>query len=96
MAMFIMSANCAGIVGGQLFRSDDLPYYHRGWTIAVAFMSIALASVIVLLVLYAVANSRLKKSGLVIETGNAVEIDAEAEGSVSEGEQPKKVLLYNY
>ncbi|VTT56562.1 unnamed protein product, partial [Fusarium fujikuroi] len=44
MAIFIMAANCAGIVGGQLFRSDDFPYYHRGWTIIAVLMSIALSA----------------------------------------------------
>jgi hypothetical protein len=48
--MFIMAANCAGIVGGQLFRSDDLPYYHKGWSIIAALMSLALVLVNVLLV----------------------------------------------
>lgn len=47
-----MSANCAGIVGGQLFRSDDLPYYHRGWTIIAVLMSIALLTVATLITLY--------------------------------------------
>ena len=62
MAMFIMAANCAGIVGGQLFRADDKPFYHRGWTIAVAFMAFSVAVVSVLLALYAVANKRLIKA----------------------------------
>lgn len=61
--MFIMAANCAGIVGGQLFRSDDLPHYTRGWTIIAALMSLALALVISLLIMYKVANTRLKNSG---------------------------------
>ncbi|KAF5700615.1 alternative sulfate transporter [Fusarium globosum] len=59
MAMFIMAANCAGIVGGQLFRSDDLPYYHRGWTIIAVLMSIALSAVISLLIIYWQANRQL-------------------------------------
>lgn len=61
--MFIMSANCAGIVGGQLFRSDDLPYYHRGWSIAVAFMAFGVACVTVLICMYAFINARMRRSG---------------------------------
>lgn len=81
-----MAANCAGIVGGQLFRSDDLPFYHRGWTIAVAFMAFAVAVVLVLLALYAVANARIKKR-------------AGMDGrSAEKGGQPapSAVKLYNY
>ncbi|SCV37121.1 related to nicotinamide mononucleotide permease [Fusarium fujikuroi] len=67
MAMFIMAANCAGIVGGQLFRSDDLPYYHRGWTIIAVLMSIALSAVISLLISYWQANRYLASGGNVID-----------------------------
>ncbi|KAF4969314.1 hypothetical protein FSARC_3469 [Fusarium sarcochroum] len=63
MALFIMAANCAGIVGGQLFRSDDLPYYHRGWSVIVGLMSTALFSASILAVLYWRANVSLRKSG---------------------------------
>lgn len=59
--MFIMAANSAGIVGGQLFRSDDLPYYHRGWSIIAAFMSFALILVISLLIIYNRLNARTRK-----------------------------------
>ncbi|KAJ4251872.1 hypothetical protein NW762_011169 [Fusarium torreyae] len=58
-----MAANCAGIVGGQLFRSDDLPYYHRGWSVIVGLMSAALLSASILFVLYWRANVSLKKIG---------------------------------
>lgn len=34
-----------GIVGGQLFRADDLPFYHRDWSVAVGYLSGALAVV---------------------------------------------------
>ncbi|KAM0433397.1 hypothetical protein ACHAPT_004275 [Fusarium lateritium] len=63
MALFIMAANCAGIVGGQLFRSDDLPYYHRGWSVIVGLMSAALTAATILVVLYWRANASLKKYG---------------------------------
>lgn len=82
-----MAANCAGIVGGQLFRSDDLPYYHRGWTIAVVFMAFSVVVVLVLLALYAVTNYHRKKEAGI--EGNSVEKDGQA--ATSSG-----VKLYNF
>lgn len=87
MALFIMAANCAGIVGGQLFRSDDLPYYHRGWTIAVAFMAFSVAVTLALLVMYAVANRKTKKQ--VNEIGGDVDKDGHPVESPA-------VKLYNF
>ncbi|OJD28788.1 alternative sulfate transporter [Diplodia corticola] len=42
MALFIMAANAAGIVGGQLFQASDKPLYQTGWTVIVALTSIGL------------------------------------------------------
>ncbi|ERS97610.1 MFS transporter [Sporothrix schenckii 1099-18] len=94
MALFIMAANCAGIVGGQLFRSDDLPYYHRGWTIAVAFMAFSVAVTLALLVLYALANRQLKK-----EVGGGDGVAGVDASHVDKDGQPiasPVVKLYNY
>ncbi|EON98495.1 putative alternative sulfate transporter protein [Phaeoacremonium minimum UCRPA7] len=99
MAMFIMAANCAGIVGGQLFRSDDLPYYHRGWNIAVSFMSLSVALVIGLLILYVVANRRMKKSGNVVTSYNVYTDDKGRDPAVLEqasNDQTPKQQLYNF
>jgi len=85
-----MSANCAGIVGGQLFRSDDLPFYHRGWSIAVAFMAFGVACVITLIALYAAANARLRRSGVVRESDEPVEKTGGAQDDVPQRK------LYNY
>jgi len=90
MAMFIMAANCAGIVGGQLFRSDDLPFYHRGWTIAVSFMAFALVMVIGLVIMYAVSNIRIKRTIGASETK-----DEEGVKNGCESASPK-IQLYNY
>lgn len=87
MALFIMAANCAGIVGGQLFRSDDLPYYHRGWTIAVAFMAFSVAVTLALLALYATANRRIKKEA--DQSGTLVDKDGQPVASPA-------VKLYNF
>ena len=54
--MFGMAANCGGLVGAQLFRSDDKPYYHRGWTIIASFASFSLVLVSILIVQYALSN----------------------------------------
>ncbi|KAL5333996.1 major facilitator superfamily domain-containing protein [Aspergillus crustosus] len=32
MALVVMAANCAGISGSQIFRTDDRPLYHKGLT----------------------------------------------------------------
>ncbi|KAL2807943.1 major facilitator superfamily domain-containing protein [Aspergillus granulosus] len=32
MALVVMAANCAGISGSQIFRTEDRPLYHRGLT----------------------------------------------------------------
>ena len=98
-AMFIMAANCAGIVGGQLFRSDDLPYYHRGWNIAVSFMSLSVALVVGLLILYVVANRRMKKSGNVVTSYNVYTDDKGRDPAVLEqasNDQTPKQQLYNF
>ncbi|EEY21879.1 alternative sulfate transporter [Verticillium alfalfae VaMs.102] len=58
MACFIMSANVAGLIGAQLFRADDRPFYHRGWTIAVVFMALSVACVLLLIALYHRANKK--------------------------------------
>lgn len=81
-----MAANCAGIVGAQLFRSDDLPYYHRGWSVIAGLMSFTLALAIILIVLYYQSNANMKKSGIVAEEMSEAPLDAASE-------KPK---LFNY
>jgi len=54
--MFGMAANCGGLVGAQIFRSDDKPYYHRGWTIIASFASLSLVLVTILIAQYALSN----------------------------------------
>jgi hypothetical protein len=96
--MFIMAANCAGIVGGQLFRSDDLPYYHRGWTIAVAFMAFSLFLVIVLLGLYAYSNSQIERSSqAAVSDGRPNEKNGSSRtAGDGESELTRGPLLYNF
>lgn len=35
-----MNANIAGIYGAQIFRSDDKPLYQRGFSVAIAVLSV--------------------------------------------------------
>lgn len=39
----IMNANIAGIYGAQIFRADDNPLYRRGFSVALAVLSVGLA-----------------------------------------------------
>jgi hypothetical protein len=85
-----MSANCAGIVGAQLFRSDDLPCYNRGWSVIAALMSLTLTLVIVLLGWYHWLNSQMKKHSKIGVVAHAQAIDTPS--GATQG-MPK---LYNY
>ncbi|CAG9984587.1 unnamed protein product [Clonostachys byssicola] len=58
MAIHIMSANCAGIVGGQLFRSEDKPLYRNGWTVIVCLSAASVAFALVANVVYYIGNQR--------------------------------------
>ena len=42
-----MGANIAGIYGAQIFRSDDKPFYRRGFSIAIAVLAAGLLLAIV-------------------------------------------------
>lgn len=35
-----MNANIAGIYGAQIFRQDDKPLYRRGFSVAIAILSL--------------------------------------------------------
>lgn len=64
MAILIMSANSAGIIGGQLFQSGDAPLYPIGWTAIVCLTSVALLAMVGANVQYWVLNRRLVKKGM--------------------------------
>jgi len=63
MAVFIMAANTAGIIGSQLFQASDAPLYRTGWTAIVILVSVSLLAMIVANVQYWVLNRRLRKKG---------------------------------
>jgi hypothetical protein len=74
MAMMIMSANAAGIIGSQLFQSDDGPLYHTGWAAIAGIVCFGVVMAVVCNVQYYVLNRRIDKglaTGLV--TGQAAE-----------------------
>jgi hypothetical protein len=58
-----MAANCAGIIGAQLFRADDRPYYDRGWSIIAGLISFTLALVVAAIIMYYRSNARIRKTG---------------------------------
>ncbi|KAJ4264354.1 hypothetical protein NW762_005551 [Fusarium torreyae] len=65
MAIHIMAANCSGLVGGQIFRSEDLPIYRRGWTVIVCLSSAAVFFSLWANLQYYLGNGRkLRRSGL--------------------------------
>lgn len=46
-AVFIMSANASGIIGGQLFQQQDGPLYRTGWTVITVLASFAVVASVV-------------------------------------------------
>lgn len=59
MAMFISAANCGGIIGSQLFQSDDEPRYKRGWTIIVCLISVGIVFNLVANLQYRYLNRKI-------------------------------------
>lgn len=47
MAIFIMSANSAGIIGSQLFQASDSPQYYTGWTLIMSLVAVGFVSSLV-------------------------------------------------
>lgn len=64
MAILIMSANSAGIIGSQLFQAGDAPLYLVGWTMIVLLVSFGLVAMISANLQYWILNRRLVKAGL--------------------------------
>jgi hypothetical protein len=58
MAVLIMAANTAGIVGSQIFQQDDRPLYRTGWTVIVSLVSLALVASVVANTQYYFLNKR--------------------------------------
>lgn len=67
LALFIMSANTAGIVGSQVFQEGDRPLYRTGWSVIVALISVGLFFSIWANVQYRFLNRRLRLKGELTE-----------------------------
>ena len=63
LAVFIMSANTAGIIGSQLFRSQDAPLYRGGWTAILSLVSVSLVMSIAANVQYYMLNEKHRAVG---------------------------------
>jgi MFS transporter, ACS family, DAL5 transporter family protein len=74
-AMFIMSANCSGIVGSQLFQAKDAPHYRTGWTAIVALISVAIALATFNVVQYWLSNKKLDARAVSSVQGNTEQVD---------------------
>lgn len=44
MAIHVMGANLAGIIGAQLFRQEDRPYYPKGWMAILILITFAMVA----------------------------------------------------
>ena len=63
MAILIMSANTAGIIGSQFFQAKDAPLYPVGWTLIVSLVSVSFFCMILANLQYWILNRRLAKQG---------------------------------
>lgn len=63
MAILIMSANTAGIVGAQLFQEYDAPLYPAGWTNIVLLVLVGVGAIVAANVQYRILNQRLATRG---------------------------------
>ncbi|KAL2125017.1 hypothetical protein VTJ04DRAFT_1382 [Mycothermus thermophilus] len=63
MAFFVMGANIAGIVGGQIFQAKDAPLYYTGWTVIMALISLSLCMAITANLQYRILNKVQKRTG---------------------------------
>ncbi|KAH8649888.1 alternative sulfate transporter [Xylariales sp. PMI_506] len=73
LALFVMAANASGIIGGQLLRSDDAPYYHRGFTIITVFISITVVLAGIAVLQYVYLNKKVAKLTAEVEHQRATQ-----------------------
>jgi hypothetical protein len=63
MAILIMSANSAGIIGAQLFQAKDAPLYPHGWTNIVLLVLVGAGAIVAANAQYRILNQRLAIRG---------------------------------
>ena len=68
LALMIMSANIACIIGSQIFQGYDAPNYPNGWTGITVLVSTAIVIARYTNIQYWVLNKRMKKEGSYTET----------------------------
>jgi predicted MFS family arabinose efflux permease len=71
MAGVIMNANIAGIYGAQIFRRDDRPLYRRGFSVAIAVLSVGFVLAIIRWIDDKLRMRRMKKQALAEEHGSS-------------------------
>ncbi|KAG9254867.1 alternative sulfate transporter [Emericellopsis atlantica] len=64
MAIFVMSANCAGIVASQIFQAEDAPQYRTAWTVVLSLSSVGLVACCLTNLQYWLLNRRNRKTGV--------------------------------
>ncbi|KAK5166080.1 uncharacterized protein LTR77_008341 [Saxophila tyrrhenica] len=64
MAILIMSANSAGIIGAQLFKEGDGPLYPKGWSNIVLIVFFGVGAIVVANMQYRWLNRRMAVKGL--------------------------------
>ncbi|KAH9896383.1 MFS general substrate transporter [Xylariomycetidae sp. FL2044] len=62
MAMIIMAANCGGLIGAQVFRSEDAPVYQKAFTIVLALAAACITVLLAQLTGYLYSNRKTDRS----------------------------------
>jgi len=80
MAMLIMAANAAGIIGGQTFQAKDKPKYHTGWGVIVTLNTLAVVFIVVANLQYRWLNKRIERSGAMARVDDELASGADENG----------------
>jgi hypothetical protein len=94
MAMVIMGANLAGVLGGQLYRADDRPTYRRAFNVSIAVLAVGLALAVVRFLDDKLRRTKVKHKAPESDTGSETYGDGVLKGAVPVDEQPQPIALY--
>jgi MFS family permease len=94
MAMVIMGANLAGVLGGQLYRADDRPRYRRAFNVSIAVLAVGLALAVVRFLDDKLRRTKVKHKAPESDTGSETYGDGVLKGAVPVDEQPQPIALY--
>ncbi|ORY71367.1 alternative sulfate transporter [Pseudomassariella vexata] len=95
LALLTMAINGSLLVGAQLFRSDDLPHYHRGWSIISGVLAFGFVCVTCLLVAYAVGDRRKRNNAGLSHVDEANRESKKSNGQSSQPRNGSRRRLYN-